>query len=368
MQKALAIVVMLSCLIHAKAQTLFLVAGQSNAVGVGNADSSAQFQCAACFEYSSATQSLWPLKDPVGYNAPNEDFQAAVTGSAWPAFAFTYNQLTGDSVLLLQAAKGGTSCHALADGGAGNWSDSYHLFSQAVNKAKAAETFTGKQLAGIVWLQGESDAIGMYNGKITACQYKQALQNLIQRFRNQLHCNLPFYIIQTGLFTETYDDVFNQARDIQKQVAEEDYLTFIVDSSANAYRSMGWMTDQIHFDQRALNAMGSNAAKSIAALQNQFNADTCYSMVTAPLSPDWAVYPSPFKEELTIEIRNFSCADLEVQLTDLKGRRLLNGTFQCSGTSPIIKKLNTASLQPGLYIVTVQLNKQYTLTQKIVKE
>lgn len=368
MQKALALAVLIIYVTTVKAQTLFLVAGQSNAVGIGNADSSALYQCSTCYEYSSATQSIWPLKDPVGYSAVNEDFQAAYTGSCWPAFAYTYNQLTGDSVILIQAAKGGTACHALADGGAGNWSDSYHLFSQAVGKAKAAEVFTGKQVAGIVWLQGESDAVGIYNGKITACQYKQALQDLIQRFRNQLHCNLPFYIIQTGLFTEPFDDVFNQAREIQRQVAAEDYLTFVVDSSANTYRSLGWMTDQIHFDQRALNAMGTNAATNVAALRNQFNADTCYSIATTPLSPDWAVYPSPFTNELTIEVRDFSCADLDVQLTDLKGRKLLNDTYRCSGTSPIIKKLNTSNLQPGLYIVTVQLNKQYTLTQKVVKE
>ncbi len=350
------------------AQSLFLVAGQSNAVGVGNSDSSAVYQCSSCYEFSSATQSCWPLKDPVGYNAPNEDFQAAVSGSAWPAFAYTFHQLTNDSVILVQAAKGGTSCHALADGGAGNWSNGYHLFSQAVTKAKAAEAFTGKQLDGIVWLQGESDAIGIYNGKISACQYKQALQDLIQRFRNQLHCNLPFYIIQTGLFTEPYDDVFNQVREIQKQLAEEDYLTFIVDSTANSYRSLGWMTDQIHFDQRALNAMGTNAAYAIYLLKGQYNFDSCYTITTAPLSPDWAVYPSPFKEELTIEVRNFTCADLEVQLTDLKGRKLLQDTYRCSGTLPILKTINTQALQPGMYIATVQLNKQYTITQKVVKE
>ena len=368
MQKALALAVLIIYVTTVKAQTLFLVAGQSNAVGIGNADSSAQYQCAGCYEYSSATQSLWPLKDPVGYTAANEDFQAAYTGSCWPAFAYTYNQLTGDSAILIQAAKGGTACHALADGGAGNWSDSYHLFSQAVGKAKAAEAFTGKQISGIVWLQGESDAVGIYNGKITACQYKQALQDLIQRFRNQLHCNLPFYIIQTGLFTEPFDDVFNQAREIQRQVAAEDYLTFIVDSTANGYRSLGWMADQIHFDQRALNAMGTNAAHAIYLLQGQYNFDSCYTIPTAPLSPDWAVYPSPFKEELTIEVRNFTCADLEVQLTDLKGRKLLQDTYRCSGTMPILKTINTQALQPGMYIATVQLNKQYTITQKVVKE
>ncbi len=347
---------------------LFLVAGQSNAVGVGKSDSSLAFLNPLCFEFYSEPSSLKLLQDPVGYTLPNEDFQAALSGSAWPAFADTYQQLNGDSVIIIQAAKGGTACHEKADGGAGNWSNNYHLFTQAVSKAKMAEAFTGKQLDGIIWLQGESDAIGIVQNKITACQYKWALQNLIQRFRNELHCSLPFYIIQTGLYLPEYDAAFNVVRDVQQQVANEDPLTFIADSSANQYRALGYMTDQIHFDQRALNAMGTNAAQTIRQLELSVNMDSCFTLPAAPLSPDWAVYPSPFTDKLTIEVRNFSCGNLEVDLTNLVGKKMQSSTYDCFNSSPIRFDVNTAALSPGVYIVHLRLNKQWELKQKLVKE
>lgn len=347
---------------------LFLVAGQSNAVGVGKADSSLAFLNPLCFEYYSEPSSLKLLQDPVGYTLVNEDFQAALSGSAWPAFADTYQQLNGDSVIIIQAAKGGTACHEKADGGAGNWSNNYHLFQQAVAKTKKAESFTGRQVDGIIWLQGESDAIGILQDKITACQYKWALQNLIQRFRNELHCNLPFYIIQTGLYLPEYDTAFNLVRDVQQQVADEDPLTFIVDSSANQYRALGYMTDQIHFDQRALNAMGTNAAQTIRQLELSVNMDSCFTLPAAPLSPDWAVYPSPFTDKLTIEVRNFSCGNLEVELTNALGKKMQSSNYDCFNSSPIKFDVNTAALSPGVYIVHLRLNKQWELKQKLVKE
>ncbi|HWB62737.1 MAG TPA: sialate O-acetylesterase, partial [Chitinophagales bacterium] len=106
---------------------LFLAAGQSNAVGVGNADSSVTCPAGFCYEYISWADSLRPLKDPVGYTSADEDFQAAVTGSLWPSFASAYHVATGDTIVIVQAAKGGTSCLAAADAGAGNWGPNYHL-------------------------------------------------------------------------------------------------------------------------------------------------------------------------------------------------------------------------------------------------
>lgn len=346
---------------------LFLVAGQSNAVGVGNADTSIIYFNPQCFEYIT-TDSLRPLLDPVGYTTENEDFQPAFGGSAWLPFADAYQKLNGGSVVIVQAAKGGTACHEKADGGAGNWSSNYHLFSQAITKAKKAEAFTGKQIDGIIWLQGESDAVGISQNKISACDYKAALQNLIQRFRNELHCNLPFYIIQTGLFTPEYDAAFNIARGLQAQVAAEDPLTFIVDSSANQYRALGYMTDAIHFDQRALNIMGSNAGKNVYHIQQTEELDSCFALPATPLSPDWAVYPSPFNNQITVELRNFSCGDVDVNITDLSGKKLINISFSCSVTSPAKFAVNTSALKAGLYVVRVSLNNLFTLTRKLIKE
>ena len=363
------IAIFLNCLeTNAQECKLFLVAGQSNAVGVGNADSSVICSQGTCFEYISAGDSLRPLRDPVGYSSPTEDFQAAFTGSAWPSFAYNYNLLTGDTVIVVQAAKGATSCAAAADAGAGNWSSSYHLFAQAVTKAKMAETHTGVQLSGIIWLQGESDAVGIFSGKISACQYEDALQDLIGRFRSTFRCNLPFYIIQTGLFTSNYDQEFYMARQVQRQVADIDPLTFVVDSITDTYRALGWMnTDQIHYGQKALNTIGATVAKNIRQIELTANLDSCYYMPQPILSPDWDVFPSPFTNELSLEIRNCNCAEIELSITDMLGRTVYK-TSQNSLTlvQPALK-IATASFQRGAYIVHVVLNKQWVLTKRLIK-
>jgi len=358
--------------LHSWAQShkLFLVAGQSNAVGVGNADSSTICIPATCFEYISTADSIRPLKDPVGYSATNEDFQAAVTGSAWPAFASTYYQLTGDTVIIVQAAKGGTSCTAAADAGAGNWSSAYHLFTQAAAKAKRAETFTGQQLSGIIWLQGESDAMGINSNKISVCQYEDALIDLIQRFRNAFRCNLPFYIIQTGLYTQKYDSAFSIVRKIQQHVADEDSLTFIADSAAITYRALGWMNaDHIHLDQRALNNTGANAAQNIVYIEHHSNLDSCYAtplpIVTAP---DWDVFPSPFGDELQLEIRNCNCADIDLQITDMMGRTVYKTKQNILTLSQPRLYIPTASFHKGTYIVRALLNNEWRLNRKVVKD
>jgi len=355
--------------LQAQSHKLFLVAGQSNAVGVGNADSSVACVPGTCFEYISTGDSLKPLKDPVGYAAVNEDFMAAITGSAWPSFAANYHQFTGDTVIIVQAAKGGTSCSAAADAGAGNWSTSYHLFSEAVAKAQKAQTFTGQQISGIIWLQGESDAIGIYANKISVCQYQDALKDLIQRFRNAFRCNLPFYIIQTGLYTQTYDSAFCIVRSAQRAVADEDSLTFIVDSSSITFRALGLMnTDHIHYNQHALNSIGANVAQSVFYIEHHANLDSCYSMPASPIVPDWEIFPSPFSDELKVQIRNCNCADIDLQITDMLGRTVYKTKQNILTLSQPEFHIPTATLNRGAYIVRVTLNNQWKMTKKVIKD
>ena len=353
----------------AQSRKLFLVAGQSNAVGVGNSDSSIVCIPGTCFEYVSTADSLKPLKDPVGYAMPDEDFQGAVTGSAWPSFASMYYQLTGDSVIIVQAAKGATSCTAAADAGAGNWSSSYHLFSQAVTKTKMAETATALQLSGIVWLQGESDALGISSNKISVCQYEDALKDLIERFRTAFRCNLPFYIIQTGLYLQNYDSAFCIVRAVQQQVAEEDSLTFIVDSAAITYRAMGLMNaDHIHYDQQALNMTGATVAQNIHHHELFSNFDSCYAVPLTQPSPDWDVFPSPFKDELVLEIRSCDCADIDLHITDMLGRTVYRTKQSMLTLGQPKFYIPTGNLQRGTYIMHVLLNKEWKLTKKLVKD
>ena len=83
------------CSVAVFAQTgkLFLIAGQSNAVGQGNSALSVVCTQGTAFEYNGLTNSLQHLQDPMGQTVSN--LEPAATGSIGPAFAKTLNALIG---------------------------------------------------------------------------------------------------------------------------------------------------------------------------------------------------------------------------------------------------------------------------------
>lgn len=248
--------------LHAQ-QSLFLVAGQSNAVGM--ADSSASVTTAA-FEYCYATNSLKPLKDPVGCNELH--FQKANTGSAWPAFADAYAKKTGDKVIIVQAARGGSSCSykaELDDYGTWDTTGRLPLFDSAVIKTNAAIRQTGMALKGIIWSQGERDANAINTGQLTAAAYKSTLENLILRFRRELGDNIPFYIIQTGYYKDHDKWGFDEVRRCQREVSNEMKNVMLVYDETGSFIENGLMKDQIHYNQQALNMIGKTVAERIVS-------------------------------------------------------------------------------------------------------
>ncbi|HEU4554597.1 MAG TPA: sialate O-acetylesterase [Chitinophaga sp.] len=260
-------VICLLALQNTMAQTkrLFLVAGQSNAVGQG--DSAAAVHCAAgtAFEYSFTGNALLALKDPVGQHELH--FEKANTGSAWPAFAKAYHNLTGSNVIIVQAARGGSSCHYKAElKNCGTWDNrgQLPLFDSAVIKAKAAACKTGLPVAGILWSQGERDANAVNAQQLTPEEYEQQLVLLINKFRKALGNQVNFYIIQTGYYTGHPVKGFDAIRKAQENVAGKMRHVFIVYAPTNTFEGKGWMKDEIHYNQTALNNIGSAVAKQVA--------------------------------------------------------------------------------------------------------
>jgi hypothetical protein len=245
-------------------QTIFLAAGQSNAVGM--ADSAASVQCApgTAFEYRYRANTLVHLKDPVG-NADLK-FESAMTGSAWPAFAKAYHELTGKNVVIVQAARGGSSCTAKAElEDNGTWSETGRLllFDSAMVKAKAAMKLCKKPISGILWSQGERDANAVNAKKLAPAEYEAGLIRLIGRFRKELGAKVPFYIIQTGHFTGASDVGFDAIRKAQETVAGQLKNVYIVYAQTIDFPAKNMMQDQIHYNQAALNEIGATAAKEV---------------------------------------------------------------------------------------------------------
>jgi hypothetical protein len=249
-------------------KALFLAAGQSNAVGMGNVALSIQVPHGAAFEYKYEIDSCVPLKDPVGENRLN--FQQARSGSLWPSFAKSYYYLTNRQVVIVPTAMGGSSCSHKAETNS-TW-DSIGkrlLLDSAVKKSKAAEGLLKQKIDGIIWLQGERDANAIYEGKLTAEEYRLSLISVINRFRSKLGYPVPFFIVLTG---NQMDRPFlgNEAvRKMQEDISRDMAFVYIVYKKTKGFKQRKLMKDKVHYNQDALNEIGKEAAKNIYNIQRR---------------------------------------------------------------------------------------------------
>lgn len=252
---------------HAQTTALFLLAGQSNAVGQGDSSSSVTCSHATAYEYKEVSDSLVPLADPVGENTAA--FQQANTGSVAPAFAKTYHELSGQKIVILSAARGGSSCHVKAElDHMGTWDEQGKLLlmGPAIQKTKSALRKTGSSLDGILWLQGERDANAINAKQLTAQEYKESLLSVISRFRKAFG-EVPFYIVLTGYYKDHPVESFDAVRAVQEEISHQLKKVYVVFRDTDQFEKKGWMKDAIHYDQAALNVVGENSAMEIFKIQ-----------------------------------------------------------------------------------------------------
>ena len=70
---------------------MWLIAGQSNASGMGDRRTSMKYYSKECFDYVQSGDSLKILQDPVGENG--KYFGKANSGSISPSFAWNLNKM-----------------------------------------------------------------------------------------------------------------------------------------------------------------------------------------------------------------------------------------------------------------------------------
>jgi len=266
MVKAKYVVLLLILLIEGKttsfaqSKLLFLIAGQSNAIGHGDSVLSPKLTKGTALEYRYGTNKLYPLADPVG--ASELGFEKSNTGSAWPAFSTALFKLTGKQIVIIPAAKGGSSCDKKAElDNYGTWDTTGILFNNAVRKAKAAVTKTRQLLTGIIWLQGERDANAINSELLTMNEYRAALKNLINRFRKSFG-DVPFYIIETGYYKDHPTGGFEQVQAVQQQMAAELPDVYLI-YKTKQFLAEGKLKDGLHYNQIGLNEIGAKSAEII---------------------------------------------------------------------------------------------------------
>lgn len=250
-----------------KPVVLFIVAGQSNAVGYCTPPYEAATYCGTFWNYQTGVNELQPLKDPTNATKTNG-------ASAWPAFARHFFELTHRKVCILNVAYGGA---AVTDVSSNTWygDDSPHR-QRASTQYAAATAALGTinedyVLGGLLWIQGEAETSRIGNGNTTAEVYKAGTLDVFAFFRQLASdAEMPVYMSQIGFYDGAFTNTnwMNGHLAVQKaqiELAQGDanhvYLVF---EGAKYFNKAGYMRDSVHYSQAGYNEVGYAFARFIA--------------------------------------------------------------------------------------------------------
>lgn len=248
---------------------VFLIAGQSNAVGQGNSGGSPTPLPNTAAQYFPRSQNGFKtLSDPVGF----PPYQAG-SGSAWPAFADAYWLETNSPSVYVQAAIGGTGIHTDSADMA-TWGGSNRLLHRALRYLNdALETLENAGIStnyrGVLWHQGEKDASGIDAGIVSLSGFRNEFTDMIDVYRSEINDNQArFWIFQLGRPRSGDTSGYKNVRRIQEEVAASDQYTTIIFDKCVKFPEEGKMNDNLHYNQQGLNEMGRTGAVNIASELN----------------------------------------------------------------------------------------------------
>lgn len=238
---------------------VFLIIGQSNAVGRGESRGAAP---EGALMWKVATQSLEPMEDPTG----NDD---TAGGSAWPRFATVFRDRTGYNCAVANLAEGGTY---IVDT---DWATTLRATTQAEWEAMlAAMDGAGYawRVGGIICNVGEYDANAIDDGSmtITKATYKAAYIDLIEWARGLqgMADKTPFIIVETGTRLTGDTTGYQQVREAQREVVAEVEHTYMGWNGAkNLVARLLMLGDgPYHYKLPAYDEMGQSCAVVASAV------------------------------------------------------------------------------------------------------
>ena len=263
-----------------KTYDIIIFGGQSNMQGQSDRLS----ECEAvegALEYKFLTDSLVPLKNPVGENVRRDGSEGytyspetklsdwladhALGGASYgytnlvPAFCRAYIAKTGRNVIAVHSAKGSTRIDEWLEGSDGG---RVLLMKARAAIAKTKESFEVGHIY-FVWLQGESDAIAG-NGK---AYYKKMLAALGATLVEELNVD-RFGIIRVGRFTNDERDL--EIIDAQDEICEEVPFFLMLTKIATELNTMPEMMNPYvkgHYSAKGLETLGSLAGAALAEKQ-----------------------------------------------------------------------------------------------------
>lgn len=255
-----------------KPPVLFIVAGQSNAVGFVAPPYEAAKYCGTFWNWQTGVNALQPLKDPTNASKTNG-------GSAWPEFARTFFELTHRKVCILNVAQGGAAVTPIS---ANTW---YGVDSSLRQRASTQYTAltaalgtveTNYVLGGLLWIQGEAETSQIGAGNTDVNAYKAGTLDVFAFFRQlTTKTSLPVYMSQIGF----YEGAFTNDRwmsghlavqQAQIELARDNENVYLAFEGAKTFNKAGYMHDSVHYSQYGYNIVGKAFARFIA--NHQFSA------------------------------------------------------------------------------------------------
>lgn len=253
--------------------SVFIVAGQSNAVGYGNYTLTASSDYGEFYNWNSDSQAYRQfvrLADPVYISA---------LGSAWPWFADKFYSLSGRKCIIVNIANGGsyvttyvgsTTTNTWANDGVGILRNSRKTVLENLC-ADLNQSNKKYRIAGILWCQGEAEAGRIYSniGNITAEDYKIATISVWRWLRTICNKpNLPIIMSQIGYNDSCFTDsdrknAYEQIQTAQNELASLPNVYMGFTGAKNFYDSNGnrlHMSDTIHYDETGYKLMGEALA------------------------------------------------------------------------------------------------------------
>lgn len=257
-----------------KPYLLFIVAGQSNAVGTGPSPGYEDASyCGLYWDWKDQkAKSIKPLKDPV---------YRSVKGSAWPSFARYMFERTGRKTIILNIAWGGAAVTNI------NPSNSWYQDDEVVSlrRIDATREWTALldalkassidyELAGMMWVQGESECARIGAGTLSVQSYVDGTLDVFKYFRDLTsRPTLPIYMAQIGytksvLTNPVLLNGYEAVRAAQLELCMKNENDFMACELPGTYFRAGYMQDNIHYNQRGYNSMGASFAQFISNHQS----------------------------------------------------------------------------------------------------
>ena len=257
---------------------LFVISGQSNAVGYGNYVPFDQAKdCGQFWSWADNANALKPLADPIGHQ-PSK-------GSAWCAFAKRFFALTGRKVILLSIASGGAAVtdagydtsNTWADNGYGTLRSNRQNVWNAFHAAVPASSY---DMGAILWIQGETEAWRIVAGaNITVQDYKNATLDVFEWTRTLVgDSDCPIFIGNIGFDSNVFTSTATKNAFVSIQKAQDDLCDnetiFKGFSMAPDYAlpvNAGWfeyMCDGVHYSRRGYEIYGNAFARSVVNFLN----------------------------------------------------------------------------------------------------